>query len=122
MQRILSNALPAHAGSTAQIQGWVHRRRELKSVAFLIVRDRAGLAQVVVRDPAVRARLRDLPEETVVAATGRVEANPAAPGGVELIDPRIEALSGVDDAARDEANARPEWHIIDAADLCGSEP
>jgi nondiscriminating aspartyl-tRNA synthetase len=39
----------APPGSTVRLQGWVHRRRELATVTFLVVRDRTGLAQVVVR-------------------------------------------------------------------------
>ena len=58
MQRILSTELPTHVGETVTVAGWIHRRRLLKSVAFLIVRDAAGLTQVVVTDPAVRARSR----------------------------------------------------------------
>jgi nondiscriminating aspartyl-tRNA synthetase len=93
MQRILSQTLPAHAGSQALIQGWVHRRRELKSVAFLIVRDRSGLAQVVVTDPATRAQLSEIPEETVVSVEGKVTANPTAPGGVEIVEAAITPLT-----------------------------
>ena len=57
MQRILSHQLPAHLGATVTVAGWVHRRRLFKSVAFLILRDTAGLAQVVVTDPATRAQV-----------------------------------------------------------------
>ncbi|MEU4835219.1 aspartate--tRNA(Asn) ligase [Streptosporangium sp. NPDC023615] len=92
MQRILSSALPAHVGETVRLAGWVHRRRSLKSVAFLILRDAAGPAQVVVSERAVRARLDELPEETVVSVVGTVTANPSAPGGVEVTSPVIEAL------------------------------
>ncbi|WP_067497816.1 OB-fold nucleic acid binding domain-containing protein [Actinoplanes sp. TFC3] len=53
MQRILSKDLAGHEHSTVTISGWVHRRRMLKSVAFLIVRDAAGFAQVVITDPEV---------------------------------------------------------------------
>ncbi|MBB5869513.1 nondiscriminating aspartyl-tRNA synthetase [Allocatelliglobosispora scoriae] len=93
MQRILSEALASHAGRKVTIAGWIHRRRLLKSVAFLILRDRAGLAQVLVTDPAVRAQLELLGEETVVQITGLVVANAAAPGGAELTEPEITALS-----------------------------
>ncbi|MET8233776.1 aspartate--tRNA(Asn) ligase [Micromonospora sp. NPDC005298] len=92
MQRILSDHLSAHVGDTVRIAGWVHRRRLLKSVAFLIVRDAAGLAQVVVTDPAVRADLEKLPEETVVEVTATVTANDTAPAGVELTDPEVRPL------------------------------
>ncbi|MGC4805641.1 aspartate--tRNA(Asn) ligase [Micromonospora sp. DT233] len=92
MQRILSHQLPAHPGATVRIAGWVHRRRLLKSVAFLIVRDAAGLAQVVITDPAGRAAVAELTEETVVEVTATVVANPAAPAGVELTHPTVRPL------------------------------
>ncbi|MEU1400460.1 OB-fold nucleic acid binding domain-containing protein, partial [Micromonospora zamorensis] len=69
MQRTLSHHLPTRIGTSVRIAGWVHRRRLLKSVAFLIVRDATGLAQVVVTDPTVRAELEKLLEETVVEVT-----------------------------------------------------
>ncbi|MFI5484662.1 aspartate--tRNA(Asn) ligase [Micromonospora echinaurantiaca] len=92
MQRILSAQLSAHVGEPVRIAGWVHRRRLLKSVAFLIVRDAAGLAQVVVTDPAVRAQLAALTEETVVEVTGTAVANATAPAGVEVTAPVVRPL------------------------------
>ncbi len=87
MHRVLSAELHGHVGEQVRIAGWVHRRRLLAKVAFLIVRDRAGLAQVVM-PPSV-----DLPaEETVVAVTGRVAANPVAPGGVEVVEATVAVL------------------------------
>jgi nondiscriminating aspartyl-tRNA synthetase len=94
MQRILSTDVPRHIGQTVTVAGWVHRRRLLKSVAFLIVRDAAGFTQVVVARPEDRARIEALPEETVVELTGTVVANPAAPAGAELIEPAVRVLSG----------------------------
>jgi nondiscriminating aspartyl-tRNA synthetase len=93
VQRILSNQLSAYVGEAVRVAGWVHRRRLLKSVAFLILRDAGGLAQVVVSDEATRRTLAELPEETVVSVVGTVTAQPAAPGGVELTAPVIEALT-----------------------------
>lgn len=92
MQRILSTQLPAHVGQPVRIAGWVHRRRLLKSVAFLIVRDAGGLSQVVVTAPEVRAQVEQLTEETAVEVTGEVVANAAAPAGVEVVAPRVRAL------------------------------
>src|ERR1041384_7007857 len=92
MQRILSTQLTAHRHETVTIAGWIHRRRLLKSVAFLIVRDAEGLSQVVVTDPAARARLEDLTEETVVEVVATVTPNEQAPYGVELTGPRIRVL------------------------------
>ncbi len=95
MQRILSSELPAAAGRHVTLAGWVHRRRQLAAVSFLIVRDRTGLAQVVVREDAARARLAEIGEETAVRVTGTAVTSPAAPGGVEVVDPEIEVLSSL---------------------------
>jgi len=85
MQRTLASSLPAHVGQTVTVAGWVHRHRRLKSVEFLIVRDRTGLTQVVLSPSTVEP----LPAESVVTVTGRVAANPAAPSGVELTEPTV---------------------------------
>jgi len=88
MQRTLCSALPhAEPGSTVRLQGWVHRRRELATVTFLVVRDRSGLAQVVVRNGEVP------PEETTVDVVGVATANAQAPGGIEVTEPVITPLT-----------------------------
>jgi nondiscriminating aspartyl-tRNA synthetase len=93
MSRTLAAALPRAApGSRVKVEGWVHRRRVLAAVTFLIVRDRSGLAQVVVRDRQAREVVRGCGEESVVAVTGVATHNPAAPGGVEVTEPQITLL------------------------------
>jgi nondiscriminating aspartyl-tRNA synthetase len=93
ISRTLAAQLPSAApGHAVRIEGWVHRRRELGAVTFLIVRDRSGLAQVVVRDPEALALVRRCGEESVVAVTGVAARNPAAPGGAEVTEPRITLL------------------------------
>ncbi|MFC4785445.1 aspartate--tRNA(Asn) ligase [Nocardioides sp. MAHUQ-72] len=90
MQRTLCTELPhATPGQTVRLQGWVHRRRELAALTFLVVRDRTGLAQVVVKSPDVVVP----PEETTVEVVGTATANPQAPGGIEVTDPVITALT-----------------------------
>ncbi|GAA4697694.1 aspartate--tRNA(Asn) ligase [Nocardioides conyzicola] len=89
MQRTLCSALPTTPpGETVRLQGWVHRRRELATVAFLVLRDRSGLAQVVVRDGSALP-----PEETTVEVVGTATANPQAPGGIEITDPVVTPLT-----------------------------
>ena len=90
ISRILSAELPEHIGQRVTIAGWLHRRRELKSVTFLVIRDRAGLAQVVL--PAAGASA--IGEETVLQVDGLVVANDQAPGGAELTEPVLTVLSG----------------------------
>ena len=86
-----------HAGSTVVLAGWVARRRDHGGVAFLDLRDRSGVAQVVVRDEAVAAGLRN---EYCLKVTGEVSrrpegnANDALPTGqVEVVAAEVEVLS-----------------------------
>jgi nondiscriminating aspartyl-tRNA synthetase len=84
MKRVLVNELPRHAGSRVRIAGWLHQRRELSRVTFLVVRDRTGLAQVVADEPDLRLELAELSPETVLELEGDAVATPHAPGGIEL--------------------------------------
>ena len=93
MYRTLSAALPAAVDQMVVIEGWVHRRRRLATVTFLIVRDRAGLTQVVATDEPTRAVIDALSEETVVRVQGTAAASPKAPSGVEITAPSITVLS-----------------------------
>jgi nondiscriminating aspartyl-tRNA synthetase len=85
--RILSNELSAHIGERVKLTGWLHAKRELGAVAFVLVRDRAGLAQVVATSPV------ELSPETVVEVEGEVMAAAQAPTGVELREPLLRVLS-----------------------------
>ena len=93
MRRILACELREHAGAPVQIAGWLHRQRRLSRVTFLIVRDRSGLAQVVVGDRAQAERVASLAPETVLSVTGRAVASAQAPGGVEIHEPGLELVA-----------------------------
>ncbi len=96
ISRVMAADLPEHVGEHVTIAGWLHRRRELKSVTFLIIRDRSGLAQVVLPSRIERdvSSSPGLTEETVLEVQGTVVANDQAPGGVELTGPTVSPLSG----------------------------
>jgi nondiscriminating aspartyl-tRNA synthetase len=94
ISRVLAANLAAHAGAQVRIAGWLHRRRQLKALTFLVIRDRSGLAQVVLASPEEIAAAADLSEEAVLAVTGTVAASEQAPGGAEIIRPVITRLSG----------------------------
>jgi len=92
--RVLARDLASvEPGERVTLAGWIHRRRVLASVTFLVMRDRSGLAQVVVKDRETVDQLSGLPEETVVEVTGTVSANESAPGGAELVEPVITPLT-----------------------------
>jgi nondiscriminating aspartyl-tRNA synthetase len=89
ISRILAADLPQHVGDHVKIAGWIHRRRQLKSVTFLIIRDRSGLAQAVLTGTTAA----EITEETVLEVHGLVTANAQAPGGAELTQPVLTLLS-----------------------------
>jgi aspartyl-tRNA synthetase len=70
------------AGQRVRLQGWVHRRRDLGGLIFLQIRDRSGIAQVVVRPeeyPEVAEALDAVRLEWVVDVEGVVaERSPEA--------------------------------------------
>jgi nondiscriminating aspartyl-tRNA synthetase len=83
MERILSSELAAHTGEEVLLQGWLHRQRRLANVSFLVVRDRAGLAQVVLEQPL------ELLPESVIEVRGRVVTEPQ----IELHDAHVTVLA-----------------------------
>jgi nondiscriminating aspartyl-tRNA synthetase len=91
ISRVLAADLPSKVGERVRVAGWLHRRRQLKSVTFLVLRDRSGLAQVVLTSPGAAYGLT---EETVVSVEGTVIASERAPQGAELTSPVITSLSG----------------------------
>lgn len=95
LDRIVSSELPRYVGGDVRLAGWIHRKRDLKSVLFIILRDRGGFAQIVVRDASVRGSLDELAEESVVEVSGIASANVQAPGGVEVTNPSFTVLSAV---------------------------
>jgi nondiscriminating aspartyl-tRNA synthetase len=85
---LAADLLQVPPGDPVRLQGWVHRRRELAALTFLVLRDRSGIAQVVVKDG------QPVPsEETPVEVVGTATANPQAPGGVEVTEPTVTALA-----------------------------
>ena len=93
MDRVLSSDLVSHVGERVRVAGWLHHQRQLANVSFLLVRDRAGIAQVVAIDDDVRSAVGELLAETVVEITGQVIVSDQAPSGVEIVDPEVTAVS-----------------------------
>jgi aspartyl-tRNA synthetase len=93
----------SHAGQTVTLAGWVHRRRDHGGVAFIDLRDRYGLTQVVFNPDLSKETLdlvADLRAEWVVQITGLVHprpkgmANPNLPtGGIEVIAKQVQVLN-----------------------------
>lgn len=69
--RTFTNQLGLHLGQKVTMAGWMHNLRDLKNFGFLMLRDRAGIAQVVINDEHLK-QLHGLQLETVVKVTGEV--------------------------------------------------
>ncbi len=81
-------------GEQVTLCGWVHRRRDHGGVIFLDLRDRDGIAQVVV-DPDTEAcfALADsVRNEYVIQIKGLVRARPAGTENAEMTTGMIEVL------------------------------
>jgi aspartyl-tRNA synthetase len=85
-----------HAGTTARLSGWVHRKRDHGQLLFVDLRDHFGLTQCVidVSSPLFEA-LEALRPESVVTVTGRVVERDAETVNPNLATGRVE-LSVVD--------------------------
>jgi aspartyl-tRNA synthetase len=91
-----------HIGQTVTLNGWVHTSRTYNDQAFVDLRDRYGITQVVCEadDPQVFATAEQLRGEFVVAVVGEVrhrlpgKENPKlATGAVEVLAKKLDILN-----------------------------
>src|SRR5690625_7981496 len=107
---ISSRELFDHQGQTVTLQGWVHNRRNLGGIRFLLLRDSGGVVQCVFQDT-------ELPlHESSVRVRGKVAASPKAPGGSELQAPALEVISAAEvpppaETSKEEGHANPRTRL-----------
>src|SRR3989338_8762543 len=97
MERILSRDVAKHAGKKVMLKGWLHKKRLLGGLNFILMRDRACVTQIVIEDEAELEKLRGLHIGTVLEVTGKVYKEPRAPGGAEIRQPKIKVEVPVKD-------------------------
>jgi aspartyl-tRNA synthetase len=120
----------AHAGQQVVLMGWVNRRRDHGNLIFLDLRDRTGIAQIVLDKeltPDGHAKGEQVRPEYVVAAVGKVRLrdqdaiNPKMPTGeieieaTELLvlnDTRLAPFSPSDEAIQNE-EVRLKYRYVD---------
>jgi len=94
----------SHVGETVLIKGWIHSRRNMGKLAFLDMRDRSGILQVVLvpaeLSDKAREEMDNLRPEDCIAITGIVQQrgakqiNPDMPTGtVEILAKDIEVYN-----------------------------
>ena len=83
-------------GTTVLLQAWVQRRRDHGGVLFLDLRDRSGVAQVVVKPenaPDVFAALDPVRSEWVVEVEGQVVARESAQVNAKMATGEVEVVA-----------------------------
>src|SRR5947209_4459594 len=105
LERTLTRGLGEKVGERVRIEGWVHAIRKFGTVNFLVLRDRSGMAQVILEPDQVQ-KLDGHQVETVVAVTGTVVAEERATGGVEIHDAEVEIVAPVRDVLPFEINKK----------------
>ena len=109
--RVLAKEIAALAAAgkseSIELNGWVHRVRELGGVSFVMVRDRSGIVQTVVEGKA------DLTLESVIAVTGTPALNEKAPGGAEVRAEKVEVIAAAASDLPFPVNGDPEKVGID---------
>jgi aspartyl-tRNA synthetase len=120
----------AHAGQNVILMGWVNRRRDHGNLIFLDLRDRSGIAQIVLDKeltPDGHLKGEQVRPEYVVAAVGKVRLrdadaiNPKMPTGeieieaTELLvlnDTRLAPFSPSEEAIQNE-EVRLKYRYVD---------
>ncbi len=87
--RTLSSQLPQHVGQEVRVRGWLHTLRSFGKLNFLILRDRAGLAQIVIENRAELDKVLSLQPGSILSIQGHVTKSQAAHLGIEIIHPSI---------------------------------
>ena len=125
MERTLIADLGQHVDEKVKISGWLHVLRDQKSMQFLILRDRTGMAQVALwkkGNPELAEQISTLSTESALTCFGKVVANPSVKlGGMEIqleelviesaaepqlpLEPSAETLPNID--------FRMDWRYLD---------
>jgi nondiscriminating aspartyl-tRNA synthetase len=93
MSRVHAALLAEHLGEQVTLHGWLHQLRRLRSVSFLILRDRSGTAQVLLREASDIDRVAALYNESVLEVRGIVAPRGDGRPGAELHCTGIEVLA-----------------------------
>ncbi len=108
MERIKASAAALHVGERVRVAGWLHSRRHMGGITFLIIRDGWGLVQAVSERPEEIEPLVEAQAgvESVIALEGMVVQEPQAPGGVELHELSLEVITPVQESPVVSINKR----------------
>ncbi len=73
MKRIMVNELKNYINEKVEIKGWVYRIKRLKSITFIIMRDRSGLVQCIIDND--KFKMNETRLESVIRIIGTINEN-----------------------------------------------
>lgn len=91
MKRILIKYIPNFIEKEIKIEGWLYRVRRLKSITFLVIRDRSGLVQCVIENNNID--LSSLKLESVVSIVGIAKKSNNSLNPFEILVESFEIIS-----------------------------
>ncbi len=108
-------------GEVVTLKGWVEAIRDLGKLCFLVLRDRSGKVQCVIKGDEVLLKVaKGLSREDVVEILGRVKENEKAPGGKEVLVESVELISKaeslpieIDEHVKTELSKRLDYRFLD---------
>ena len=107
-----------HAGQSATLAGWVHRRRDHGSLIFIDIRDRDGLTQVVFNPeiaPDAHRTAESFRNEWVVQVSGEVAPRPEGTENPGIATGAIELVAS--DACVLNESLTPPFYINEESDV-----
>lgn len=90
MKRVLASRLLEHLEKPVEMKGWLNNIRPFGKVNFLILRDRTGLAQIVIEDKQEFQKISHLQPGSILKVSGIAKASSHADMGVEIVQPKIQ--------------------------------
>ncbi|MFO0704261.1 MAG: aspartate--tRNA(Asn) ligase [Patescibacteria group bacterium] len=96
IKRTLTNELTSEIGKTVHLKGWLHKKRVMGGLAFILLRDRRGLAQILVDSSSELEKIADIQVSSVIDVVGEVVSEPRAPNKIEIHKPTINIITKVD--------------------------
>jgi Aspartyl/asparaginyl-tRNA synthetases len=80
MERVFIKDLISEKQDRVLVKGWIHKIHSLGSISFVQLRDRTGIAQIIVD----KEKINDLRAEASVEVIGEKVLNEKAPQGIEI--------------------------------------
>ena len=107
-------------GSNAIVAGWAAEVKSLGKIAFIKLRDREGILQLVSNDAKVIDKVAKISNESVIIAEGKVKKSKLKAGGNELELEQFEILSESEKLPIDisgkietDLSKRLDWRVLD---------